>query len=329
MGNMFSYNDWTGQGEGGTIMSSAAQGEFSHNTLWYNGAAHGMRYTGRHSIMDNNYMVGQCWGSIQSDGASMQMSPGAQNGVTLTHNWVHDSPKKGLRFDGNGDPMGVHGYLGYNVVWNIQDNNEIYVKGDNHTVVNNLAYDDDAQCSLCVVPVLGQSTMNNNTLVTSNAASKMAGGGGLVEKNYEGEDVKTHIVDPDIQDFRPVDGGEFTHGDSIIGPYLPGLGNLKYFIPGRKTYTASHPIPCVGVKVPASRDVVMCREGFLADRHHFYFGTSKAGVAAAGMDAEEFQFTLDDGNIFQLPVLELDNHYFWRVDTQRGGVIFAGDVWKF
>ena len=47
---------------------------------------------------------------IQNDGASMQISPGAQNGVKISHNWVTDSPKKGLRFDGNGHPLGLHGF---------------------------------------------------------------------------------------------------------------------------------------------------------------------------------------------------------------------------
>ena len=83
--------------------------------------------------MKFNYAAGQCWGKIQNDGASMQISPGAQNGVILTHNWVHDSPKKGLRFDGNGHPLGIHGYQGFNVVWNIHGNSEMYPKGDNHT----------------------------------------------------------------------------------------------------------------------------------------------------------------------------------------------------
>ena len=93
--------------------------------------------------MKYNYALGQCWGEIQSDGASMQISPVAQNGVILSHNWIHSSPKKGLRFDGNGHPpsKGYHGYQGFNVVWNIQGNKEFEIKGDNHTVERNLAYD--------------------------------------------------------------------------------------------------------------------------------------------------------------------------------------------
>lgn len=143
--NEFSYSDWTGQGDVGTIMDKSNDGEFSQNTLRFNGNAHGLRYTGRNGIMKFNYATGQCWGLIQNDGASMQISPGAQNGVIITHNWVHNSPKKGLRFDGNGHPpsKGYHGYQGFNVVWNIHGNKEMYPKGDNHTVESNLAYDDN------------------------------------------------------------------------------------------------------------------------------------------------------------------------------------------
>ena len=48
--------------------------------------------------------------------------------------------------------------------------------------------------------------MNQHSVVINNAASKMAGGGGLIENNYEGLDVKEHLEDPDVQDFRPIQG---------------------------------------------------------------------------------------------------------------------------
>ena len=73
----FIYNDWVGQGNLGTVMDKASGGsEFSQNTLYYNGPAHGLRYTGRGSNITLNYMTGQCWGSIQNDGASIQVSTG-------------------------------------------------------------------------------------------------------------------------------------------------------------------------------------------------------------------------------------------------------------
>merc|ERR1719357_85680 len=330
--NLFTYNDWTGQGLGGTVMSSSTRGVFSDNTLKYNGAAHGMRYTGRGSNITNNFFVGQCSGNIQSDGASIQVSTGAQNGVSISYNWIHNSPKKGIRFDGSGHPMGVHGYQGYNVVWDIIGNNEIYIKGDNHTVVNNLAFDnnvDDNQCSLCVVPIHSHTSMNNHSIVLNNAASHMAGGGGLKENNYEGKDVKQHMVDPDNHDFRPIQNGALDQGDIAIGPYQPGSNNLAYSIPGRKLYKTSFPIPGSGSTVPKTREMVMCREGFMATKHHFYFGETFSGVEAAGMDDDEFQFSLDFGNMFQLADLASGTEYFWRIDAEKDGEIQKGDIWNF
>ena len=72
----FSYNDWVGHGNGGTVMAKDTAGEFSQNSLYYNGVAHGLRYTGRGSNITLNHMEGQCWGMIQEDGASIQISTG-------------------------------------------------------------------------------------------------------------------------------------------------------------------------------------------------------------------------------------------------------------
>ena len=74
--------------------------------------------------------------------------------------------------------------------------------------------------------------MNQNSVVINNAADKMAGGGGLIRNNYEGEDIKSHLVDPDDQDFRPIEGGVLTQGDIVMGPYQPGVGDGFYWIPG-------------------------------------------------------------------------------------------------
>ena len=99
---------------------------------------------------------------------------------------------------------------------------------------SNLAYDDDdnTHCSLCVPTHLGDAEMNQHSVVINNAASKMAGGGGLIQNNYEGLDVKNHLEDPDVQDFRPIEGGALTQGDIIMGPYQPGVGEGVYWIPG-------------------------------------------------------------------------------------------------
>ena len=44
----------------------------------------------------------------------------------------------------------------FNVVWDIEGNREIYPKGENHTITNNVAWDDDDQggnsigCNFCL-----------------------------------------------------------------------------------------------------------------------------------------------------------------------------------
>ena len=59
----------------------------------------------------------------------------------------------------------------------------------------------------------------------------------------------------------------------------------------------------------------------------------KEAVETAGMDSEEFQYSTDgEENVFQVGVglpIEDGQQYYWRVDSQRGGNVFKGDVWMF
>ena len=60
-------------------------------------------------------------------------------------------------------------------------------------------------CTLCVPstgPNSNQIPMNTNTVVTNNGATRMLDGGGVIENNYESEDVKEQMVDPANYDFR-------------------------------------------------------------------------------------------------------------------------------
>jgi len=220
------------------------------------------------------------------------------------------------------------------------------VKGDNHTVVNNLALDrhsDDGKCSLCVIYILRHDSVieNNNTVVLNNGASQADGGrnvdtggrwpmaGGVQENNYSNMDIKEQVVAPGIRDFRPVLGGALDVEGSTIGPYSRGTDSLSYWIPGRREYKASKPIPPPGSTVEASRDALMFQEAYKADTHHFYFGLSEEEVTNAGPSDPEFQFSLEDGNMIALPELSSNTHYFWRIDAQRGGYLYQGDVWDF
>ncbi|CAL4079245.1 unnamed protein product, partial [Meganyctiphanes norvegica] len=338
--NLFWWNDWTGQDDrnGGTIKGWGRDTEFSSNTMWYNGATSGLR-VGMSPTVKLNHVIGQCAGKIQSDGSGLQIQAHQQTGATVSHNWVHDSPKHGLRFDG--DHGGLSGYQGFNVIWNTTG---IMTKGDNHTVENNLAIDSHSECDLCVIYKLRHDTyiQNNLTDIINNAAMKADGGknvfdggrwpiaGETIENNYFNLDVKVNIEDADNWDFRPVDGGVLTQGSELIGPYEPGTASLTYWIPGQKLYKASTPIPPSGSFVSDSRNVVMFLGGYTADQHHFYFGSDEALVKYASMDDEEFrQSHSGDHNICLLPSLLSNTKYFWRVDVQWGGYVYKGDVWTF
>jgi len=320
--NQFSYNAWAALSLG-TIMSWSNGGEFSQNTIWYNGKPPGIRYHGHNTKIHLNHVVGLGWGKIQSDGASLQISTPSQNGIDVTHNWVHDSPKKGIRFDGE---SGVNGTVSNNVVWNIHESNEIYTKGDFHMVKNNVAFGGDSKCSVCLPSIHWGKPMNNHSTAMNNGATSV-GDGGHMENNFVSADVEEQMVDASIQDFRPAPGGGFTKGLVTIGAYEDG--DSHYWIPGRQLYKTSYPIPPNGKSVKFRSDLI-CRVGYKADRHHFYLGESAEAVDTAQQTDREYQYALENGdNVFSLPPLERHQNYFWRVDAQRGGDIYKGDVWMF
>ena len=155
----------------------------------------------------------------------------------------------------------------------------------------------------------------------------------MIENNYESLDVKEQMVDTDNYDFRPILGGGFItpDGGQIIGAYTSGESSLTYWIPGRKLYKASFPIPQNGGTAPTTRNDVICQTGFYADQHDFYFGEIYDQVESAGKDDEYYRMTLSgEENIFALPFsLSAGTEYFWRVDAQRGEDVFKGDIWSF
>ncbi|CAL4205320.1 unnamed protein product, partial [Meganyctiphanes norvegica] len=352
--NLFEYNEWSGQTSmlagGGTIVSYGFEDRFYGNTVSYNGNSVGYRPMGYGATAQYNHLVGQCAGSLLSDGSAIQVQSTKQDEVQISHNWEHDSPKMGVRFDAaattdGGRNLGYNGYIGYNVAWNVWMDQ---AKGDNHTLEHNLSFDSywPGNCTLCVMYMLGTETVieNNNTIVNNNAGTLLSGGrnhghtwpipGATVENNYSGEDVKNHLVDPDNWDFRPIKGGALDNEGNTIGPYKATIASSVYWIPGRKLYKTSTPIPCDNANITYSRDVVMCLSGYNAERHHFYFGTDEALILSADRadrDGDVYQYSTSNGNtnMYNLPKLTQNTKYFWRVDTERNGYDYKGDIWSF
>ena len=123
----------------GTIISDGIGDRFIRNTVRYNGASSGYLLGGRgKNRVELNHFHHQCWGRIQNDGSHVQTQIKAQANTLLTQNWIHDSPKYALRFDGQPPRVGMHGTMSRNVAMNT---NGLMVKGDYHTVLNNLALD--------------------------------------------------------------------------------------------------------------------------------------------------------------------------------------------
>ncbi|CAL4122383.1 unnamed protein product [Meganyctiphanes norvegica] len=340
--NEFWWNDWVCQAShgGGTIHGNGKNEMFSNNDMFYNGNSAGLR-PGLVSTIEQNHIVGQTEGNLQNDGGYIQVQNDPQWGIKISHNWIHDSPKMAVRFDGGGHSLGFNGYQGFNVIWNVDS---LMVKGDNHTVESNLAlnrYEQGNKCTLCVIYRLRHDSVieNNYTLTINNAAYQADGGrnvddggmwplGGEVVNTYSGHDINDYLVDVDNWDFRPLEGTPLTEGEVVKGPYQPGITST-YWIPGRKLYKTSLPIPVEGAVVPKSRDILMFRGGYMAEKHHVYLGTSEKQVAGATMEEEEYQYSLSEGNVVILPNLKDSTQYFWRVDTQMNGYIYTGDVWSF
>jgi len=195
--NLFSYNDWTAAnmdkqmgGKATVSVPLALNDHYLRNTFKYNGASVGIR-PGLDSKVELNYITKQCHKVIMNDGAGVQLQKKQQMSANLTHNWVLDQPKYGLRFDGEPnsekscDPgKGFKdGLMEYNVVGRC---NGMMVKGLKHEADHNLVFqkqnekDDDKQgkCALCVLHRVRTNPcpINQDSATTHNIADSANGG---------------------------------------------------------------------------------------------------------------------------------------------------------
>ena len=275
--NLFEYNDWSvalmqkPNGGFGTVISDGINDQFIRNTLRFNGAINAFRPNRPKPVVKLNHIHHQCWGVLQHDGAGVQFQRNAQTNGLSQNNWVHSSPKFGIRFDAGQPPrFGHNGTLEANVVWKCGG---IMVKGNFQKVINNLAFDkrNDSSgdktvdgCTLCVLWHFCQSAvaMNSESVVLRNAAdvadsSKSKPFPGRLDKFNEVGDVRKEVMDADNLDFRPRKGSKYNKHK--VGPYLYNPHSRYYWIPGRQLYKASTPVPPDGsttVKVKSTK--ILC-----------------------------------------------------------------------
>ena len=115
-------------------------------------------------------------GFLQTHGATISLTDEQQINVKVRYNWVHDTEKYGIFFDGNDDSYGA--YVHHNIVWNcsagiiIRGGKSDFLGGHyvyNNTVFNNI-YND-------IVILNTENGINANyyTLVINNLCNTLSG----------------------------------------------------------------------------------------------------------------------------------------------------------
>ena len=202
-----------------TIQMGGSNNIFRRNTLHKMGASATLN-PGNSAIIELNDMSDS--GHMQSDGALVQCMVGQQPNVQIRYNWLHDTEKFGARFDGEGDGYG--GYMHHNVIWNVQGG--IMVKGYNHNIYNNTAFDNGDKNDIIIMIDQGG---NDGTITLNNASNKIAGHRtgnydtypvpGIYLNNWNGYetnlDIKDLLVDVENYDFRPIENSDLINSGSL------------------------------------------------------------------------------------------------------------------
>lgn len=300
------------------------------------------------------------------DGANFHIWQFESDYGTFDHCWASETTKWGFRFDGTYvvDPNAFdfnsrldHCRVSYCVAWDTwQDNvftgkghvrygsGNFIIKGDYHSVYNNLSFDGDTT----EIYIRSEDGGNKNSEIRNNLARNITGkvrsaapepfngtqGSNLGDR--EVVDIRSILRDPDNLDFRPkagspvIDQGQVIEGVTVdvvgsapdIGPYE--FGSKTYWIPGYQAPGASVPIPPDGTRNAKPDLDLMWQPGYQAESHTVYAGTNRNSLRKLGT------FTGAE-NICTLGTkLSSGRTYYWRVDTvDRFGKKLVGKVWSF
>ncbi len=341
---LFAYIDNTclGTGAGGSLNSITSFGlTFRRNTVHTGGNSEGFR-SGRGALIEFNNLYDL--GLMQSDGSAINVGIRQQDGTVVRRNWSHETNRGGIRFDAvsSSTNYGRRGKIHHNVVWR---SHRIAVKGDEHVVLNNTAFD-NGYCDIGILNHPPMGGINQSTVTRNNLAGKIDGTfwkpmplPGTHDHNWTG-DVRSQLRDPDNLDFRPRAGAEvIDSGAATPGVHLEHLGEApdlgayefgceSYWIPGRKLPGASTPIPPDGAtRVKLDADL-MWLEGKEAISHDVYLGASETAVANANRESPEYKGNRAT-NILDPGPLKAARTYYWRVDAVTKDGTVAGAVWSF
>ncbi|MCD6355175.1 MAG: hypothetical protein J7L95_06470, partial [Prolixibacteraceae bacterium] len=301
------------------------------------------------------------FGYLQDDGTAIQASGVGQHGTIYLQNWVHDSPKSGLRFDGNENSDAFerqiyNGSMVRNVIFN--NNGGLMVKGDDHRIYCNTCYNtiNDAYKIL----TSSESKHSNHETVTRNNIGDFMNASRRDDpilnppvgptdhnwvNNFPKHDLREILRDPDNLDFRPrpdaveiIDKGvaipsellrcgvtipDFT-SDFTVGE-APDIGAYEY---GAKNYwIAGFQDKKASTPIPPDKTTTAKPD---ADLMWLPALNSVMFRIYIGNSPKNMKLlTEQDNNIADPGELDPSKTYFWRVDckTDKGWV--KGDTWIF
>ena len=150
---------------------------FKNNTIHKTGASATVNVGDEAEISYNDISN---TGYLQSDGAMIHCMTAQQKNVKVHHNWVHDTIKYGIRFDGNGNSEG--GFIHHNIGWNCEGG--IMVKGGRqdpgkswggHYIFNNTIFNSIGKNDILVLNEQSGQPINYNTRVVRNLSTRLSG----------------------------------------------------------------------------------------------------------------------------------------------------------
>ena len=223
------------------------------NNTFRKTAASSTLNSGNAPIIEYNDMAES--GYLQSDGAMIHLMTAQQENAKVRFNWVHDTIKYGIRFDGDGE--GFNGYIHHNVAWECEGG--IMVKGGmidpntgnsvgGHFVYNNTVLNSNEKNDIMVLNVQAGQNINYDSVVMNNLAETLSAHRSNAEafepriihsNNYTPTEVENNLMDFANLDFRPtndpavVDAGNTTYTNSEFNPtgvdaLTDDIGALQY-----------------------------------------------------------------------------------------------------
>ena len=211
-----------------TTLRLMGDGNTVKNNMFRKTAASSTLNSGNAPIIEYNDMAES--GYLQSDGAMIHLMVGQQPNSKVRFNWVHDTIKYGIRFDGDGD--GYNGSIHHNIGWNCEgaimakggwlDENGDSVGG--HFIYNNTAFNSTVKNDIMVINVQKGVNINNDSVVMNNLTEKLSGHRTDPEafeswiihsNNFTPTNVEDYLVNTNSNDFRPInDGSVVNAGDT-------------------------------------------------------------------------------------------------------------------